>query len=40
MIKGYKLMKIEGKEDVRVYKIEWKEVVRIVESGVIRSIRI
>jgi transposase len=39
-IKGYKFMKIERKNDVTVYKIDWKDLVTILETPVITSIRI
>ena len=39
-IKGYKFMKIERKDDVTVYKIDWKDLVTILETPVITSIRI
>lgn len=39
-IKGYKFMKIERKDDVTVYKIDWKDLVTILEAPVITSIRI
>lgn len=31
-IKGYKFMKIERKDDVTVYKIDWKDLVTILET--------
>lgn len=37
-VKGYKFVKIVIKDDVPVYKIEWKSLVAILESPVIRSI--
>ena len=37
-IKGYKFMKIERKDDVTVYKIDWKDLVTILETPVITSI--
>ena len=40
VIKGYKFMKIERKDDVTVYKIDWKDLVTILETPVITSIRI
>ncbi|MFR3055278.1 MAG: IS66 family insertion sequence element accessory protein TnpB [Phocaeicola coprophilus] len=39
-IKGYKFMKIERKDDVTVYKIDWKDLVTILETPIITSIRI
>ena len=39
-IKGYKFMKIERKDDVAIYKIDWKDLVTILETPVITSIRI
>ena len=39
-IKGYKFMKIERKDDVTVYKIDWKDLVTILETPVITSIKI
>ena len=39
-IKGYKFMKIERKDDVTVYKIDWKDLVTILETPAITSIRI
>ena len=39
-IKGYKFMNIERKDDVTVYKIDWKDLVTILETPVITSIRI
>ena len=39
-IKGYKFMKMERKDDVTVYKIDWKDLVTILETPVITSIRI
>ena len=33
-IKGYKFMKIERKDDVTVYKIDWKDLVTILETMV------
>ena len=39
-IKGYKFMKIERKDDVTIYKIDWKDLVTILETPVITSIRI
>lgn len=36
-IKGYKFMKIERKDDVTVYKIDWKDLVTILETPVITS---
>ena len=37
-IKGYRFMKIERKDDVTVYKIDWKDLVTILETPVITSI--
>ena len=37
-VKGYKFVKIVIKDDVPVYKIEWKSLVAVLESPVIRSI--
>lgn len=39
-IKGYKFMKIEYKEGHPVYRIDWKDLVTILETPVITSIRI
>lgn len=39
-IKGYRFMRIERKDDVTVYKIDWKDLVTILETPVITSIRI
>ena len=39
-IKDYKFMKIECKDDVTVYKIDWKDLVTILETPIITSIRI
>ena len=38
-IKRYKFMKIEHKNDLIVYKIDWKDLVTILETPVITSIR-
>ena len=40
LIKGYRFMRIERKDDVTVYKIDWKDLVTILETPVITSIRI
>lgn len=37
-VKGYKFVKIVFRDNVSVYKIEWKSLVSILESPVIRSI--
>lgn len=39
-IKGCKFMKIERKDDVTVYKIDWKDLVTILEIQVIMSMMI
>ena len=39
-IKGYKFMKIELKDDVAVYKIDWKDLATILATPVITSIKI
>ena len=36
----YRFMRIERKDDVTVYKIDWKDLVTILETPVITSIRI
>ena len=36
--KGYKFVKIVLRDDVPVYKIEWKSLVSVLESPVIKSI--
>ena len=37
-VKGYKFVKIILRNDIPVYKIEWKSLVSILESPVIKSI--
>lgn len=37
-VKGYKFVKIVFRENVSVYKIEWKNLVSVLESPVIKSI--
>lgn len=37
-VKGYKFVKIVLRDDVPVYKIEWKSLVSVLESPVIKSI--
>ena len=37
-VKGYKFIKIVISNDVPVYKIEWKNLVAVLESPVIKSI--
>ena len=37
-VKGYKFIRIELRDDVPVYKIEWKSLVSVLESPVIKSI--
>ena len=36
---GYRFMRIELQDDVPVYRIDWKNLVAVLESPVIRSIR-
>ena len=36
--KDYKFVKIVLKDDVTIYKIEWKNLVSVLESPVIKSI--
>ena len=38
--KGYKFVKIVLRDDVPVYKIEWKSLVSVLESPVIKSINL
>ena len=37
---GYRFMRIELQEDTTVYRIDWKSLVAVLESPVIRSIRL
>ena len=37
-VKGYKFVKMVLRDDVPVYKIEWKSLVSVLESPVIKSI--
>ena len=37
---GYRFMRIELQDDVPVYRIDWKNLVAVLESPVIRSIRL
>ena len=37
-VQGYKFIRIELRDDVPVYKIEWKSLVSVLESPVIKSI--
>ena len=37
-VKGYRFIKIVLRDDIPVYKIEWKNLVSVLESPVIKSI--
>ncbi|WP_300729976.1 IS66 family insertion sequence element accessory protein TnpB [uncultured Bacteroides sp.] len=37
---GYQFMKIELQDDIPVYKIDWKDLISVLESPVIKRIRI
>lgn len=37
---GYRFMKVEREGDEKVYKIDWKDVVTLLESPVIKTLRI
>lgn len=39
-VDGYKFMKIELENGVPVYKIEWQHLVAVLESPIVRSIRL
>jgi hypothetical protein len=37
---GYRFMRIELQDDVLVYKIEWRNLVAVLESPVVKSLRL
>lgn len=37
---GYRFMRIELQDDVPVYKIEWRNLVAVLESPVVKSLRL
>ena len=38
--KGYRFMKIRFKEEKNVYQVDWKDIVTILESPVVKEIRV
>ena len=37
---GYRFMRIELRDDIPVYKIEWRNLVAVLESPVVKSLRL
>jgi hypothetical protein len=38
--KGYRFMKIRFEEEKSIYQVDWKDIISILESPVVREIRV